>query len=85
MKEDGLQLCRSYVSALRTSIESKSPESRKLAAVTISREAGARGRSIAGKLVIDDPHDYALVINTDRLSDEDVANVLRDRVVRMES
>jgi cytidylate kinase len=51
MKDDGLQLCRSYVSALGTSLESKAASARLLAGITISREAGARGRTIGKKLV----------------------------------
>lgn len=51
MKSNGLQSCRSYVSAMGSSLETKAAVSQCLASITISREAGARGRSIGRKLV----------------------------------
>ena len=52
MKNNGLQSCRSYVSAMGATLESKVEALPKcLASVTISREAGARGQAIGKKLI----------------------------------
>ena len=50
MKSNGLQSCRSYVSAMGSSLETRVSVSQCLASITISREAGARGQTIGKKL-----------------------------------